>query len=114
MPDNERRWPKRTIRAELDGDYQGFWCVWWRNPPVSWDAQWALVMRQARTDETLRTFWTRLLDHNFVDYEGNPLPPGGQQLGDEDLQRIPNDLVDAVIEAVSRAIRDEGSTNPNG
>lgn len=109
-----RRWPKRTIRVELDGDYEGFWCVWWRNAPVAWDVRWKLAVRQFDVAGQVRAIWACLLDHNFTDYDGNPLPPGGSELSNEDLERIPADLPDAIVLAVQRAIRDDGAQNPNG
>lgn len=108
-----RRWPKRTIRVELDGDYDGFWFVWWRNAPIAWDTRWRMAVRQWDSAGMARAAWQCLLDHNLTDYDGQPLPPGGTELSDDDLQRIPIDLPDAIVTAVMRAVRDQGAANPN-
>lgn len=84
----ERRMPIRTATIALDGDYAG-WTVRMRtNPPLSAFEQFTSgSFRQIR--EALTTL---LLDWNFVDEDGAPLPLDGG------VEHLPVDLLEQLID----------------
>ncbi|MCS7257283.1 MAG: hypothetical protein RMJ05_08015 [Thermomicrobium sp.] len=107
---SDRRWPKKLLRVQLTGEYAGFYFVWWRNAPIDWRGDLVRAVQANDDPLALRAIWRCIVEHNFVDFDGNPLPPGGE-LSDADLARIPGDLLGVIWSSLQNAVRDEQLPN---
>lgn len=97
-----RRMPIRRERAELSGDYQGWWFEYRANPPLGrWGESLKLITSFDSDDPKtganaifgmVSVLEVLLLSWNFVDEEGQDLP-----LDKSGLNQLPLDLVNLVF-----------------
>lgn len=94
MADEKRRAPVRRHRIELDDDgFPGWWVEVRLNPP------WGVMEDLYDTDDfrVVRESLARvILDWNFVDDEGDPLPPPSEDV--TSLREVPIDLITVVLQ----------------
>lgn len=83
------RMPVRTTRVELNGPYKGFWLTMRSNPPLSLFTS----LQVGVNFDTLRDkIHSLIMDWNFVDDEGKPIPAGS-------LDDISIELIGLTIQA---------------
>lgn len=100
------RMPKRTAVIYFNGDYTGFKATVWVNAPLElWEDLRSKVVeatpegQQAAGLEVLNHI---VLDWNFVDYDGNPIPlpaEGG-------LKKVPVDLVKLLDTGIGEKLQE--------
>jgi hypothetical protein len=85
----------KTRKIELDGEWEGWWFICRTNPPMSSIAD----LLSGNIDRMIESCKGIIKEWNFVDEEGNPLPPpqdGGVEL-------VPSDLFQALSNAAGSA-----------
>lgn len=88
--------PIKTAKLSLSGDYEGWECTVRTNPPLR-------VFRMLQSDlaeDVIAALAVIILDWNFVDEEGNPLPPPDEA----GVEALPLDLVDQIGRAYTEEI----------
>lgn len=68
-----RRMPVRTITVALQGDYEGFTVTMRSNPPLRTFTE---IQSNADFESLRKIVATLVIDWNFVDEEGQPIPTG--------------------------------------
>jgi hypothetical protein len=81
------RMPRRTIKIELEDDYEGFWIDMWSNPPLR------LFMEMQDTsdfDKLKEVIRKLIVDWNLVDFDGELIPVG-------EIEDVSMDLIGQII-----------------
>jgi len=79
--------PKRTIRIEMEGDYEGFWIDMWSNPPL----RLFMDMQETNDFDKLKGVVEKLImDWNLVGFEGEVIPVGS-------IEDVSMELVGQII-----------------